>query len=115
MGGAVAFGEDARGDAGGGFLCGLGSSGDVFRGGGRLRSSLDAEKLDVEDEQSARAPTTGFFTVSEVGWNPKAALFALDHELEALGPAFDHAVKREACGLAALDGAVEEFAVGRPA
>ena len=64
---------------------------------------------------AAGASAAGVFAIGEVGGDPEAALFALDHELQAFGPAFDHAVERETGGLAAFDRAVEEFAVGGPA
>src|SRR5690554_2122210 len=47
--------------------------------------------------------------------NPEAGGLAFFHQRDALGPAGDHAVKRELGGLAAVDRAVEFRAVGGPA
>ena len=53
--------------------------------------------------------------VGELLGNPEAGLLAFEHQLQAFGPAGDHAVEREGRRLAAHDRAVEHLAVGRPA
>ena len=63
---------------------------------------LDFEKLHVKDEESAWASTAGVVAVGEFGGNPEATLFTDYHELKSFGPAFDHAVEREAGFLVAL-------------
>ena len=59
------------------------------------RSFDDFEQLDVEDQRAGGRAGRRVFAVGELGGDPEAAFFALDHELHALGPAGDHAVERE--------------------
>ena len=60
--------------------------------------SIDLDQFHVEHEQAVgRAPAL----VREAFRNPEARLLAFDHQLQAFGPALDHAVERERRRLAA--------------
>ncbi len=75
----------------------------------------DFYEFDIEHEDSCRVASWWVFTISHFGWNPEAARFAFDHELQSFGPSCNDAVERKAGGLATLNGRVEEFAIGGPA
>ena len=72
---------------------------------------LDAEELNIEDQQSAGASAAGVFAVGEIGRNPEAAFFALDHQLHAFGPAWDDFIETKADAFACWR-LVKDAAVG---
>src|SRR6185436_17634224 len=82
------------------------------RGGG----AGDAQQLDVEHERTGGGSgARGLVAVSEITGDPEAGFLADFHELDALSPALDDLAEREADGLTAHHGAVEQLSVGGPA
>jgi hypothetical protein len=53
---------------------------------------FDFEELDIEYKHPAWTTAARVFPVGEAGWDPEAAFFALYHQLDAFGPAFDDLV-----------------------
>src|SRR5690606_29806059 len=86
------------------------------KGEGARRPGSEADQLDIEHERSpGRARTPGRIAVRELARDPEPRLFALDHELNALGPARDDLVQAEGRRLAARERAIEELTVRGPA
>jgi hypothetical protein len=75
-----------------------GRGGHILRDGGWLGRALMLSSSTSKTSRSARAATAGVFAVGEVRGDPETALFAFNHELQAFGPALDHAIERETGG-----------------
>lgn len=78
------------------------------------QSTSDLDQFDIKNQSAGRRPAARIFTIGELGRDPEAALFALHHELHALGPTGNHLRETKRGGLTPHDRAVKELAVGGP-
>jgi hypothetical protein len=86
---------------------------DVLRHWRRLGHLLDRDQLHIEHQHACRGSWPTF--VGEVLGNPEPVLGAGRHQLQTLGPAFDHLTDAERGRRAALHRRVEHLSVGLPA
>ncbi len=81
---------------------------------GRHRwGSGDLEQFNLKDQHALRSALAT--VVGQFHWDPRAHFLADLHEGESKPPAFDDLVDPKRRRFSTLEGAVEEFAVGRPA
>ncbi len=104
IGFAFALLEHTGGQSGVGLGCVFGNCGNVLGNGRGFWGFFDVQELDIENQHSGRGARRRILTVGEFGRDPEAAFLALNHQLNAFSPTFDHAVERETGGLTTLHG-----------